>query len=38
MRGNNSDPKALEKQSDAELFIATVIAHLLRYSLRASLH
>ena len=28
LRGNNSDPRALEKQSDAELFIATVIFHL----------
>ena len=28
LRGNNSDPQALEKQSDAELFIATVISHL----------
>ena len=28
LRGKNSDPRALEKQSDAELFIATVISHL----------
>ena len=28
LRGNNSDPQALEEQSDAELFIATMISHL----------
>ena len=28
LRGNNSDSQALEKHSDAELFIATVISHL----------
>ena len=38
LRGNNSDPQALEKQSDAELFIATVISHLPASQLRLQVY
>ena len=38
LRGNNSDPRALEKQSDAELFIATVISHLPASQLRLQVY